>query len=58
MAKLEICIYCKKPIGPADDYVSLPPAPSPESGKFGEVQYEQSAHAKCHEKFVATTEPS
>lgn len=57
MAKLEICIYCKKPIGPDDDYVRLPPAP-PESGRFGEVLYEQSAHAKCHEKFVQTTEPS
>ena len=57
MAKLEICIYCKKPIGPADDYVLLPPAP-PESGGFGEVLYDQFGHAKCHEKFVATTEPT
>jgi hypothetical protein len=57
MAKLEICIYCKKPINPADDYVSLPPAPA-ESGAFGEVACDQLAHAKCHEKFVSTTEPS
>jgi hypothetical protein len=57
MARLEICIYCKKPIGPAEDYVSLPPAPA-EPGSFGEPLYEQYAHAKCHEKFVAATEPS
>jgi hypothetical protein len=34
MPELEVCVYCKKPISPEDNYVKAEPA-APET--FGEV---------------------
>jgi hypothetical protein len=53
--ELELCVYCKKPIKPGDDYVPVEPA-AQESHDFGKPIYQKYAHAECYEQ-MRTLEP-
>jgi hypothetical protein len=52
MPELELCVYCKKPIKPDDQYVETKPA-AQDSKDFGKPIYPQHAHAKCYEQMQA-----
>jgi hypothetical protein len=55
MPELEICPFCKMSIKPEDQWVTLPPPPQ-ELLQFGEVTYDQRAHARCYDQVAAAVE--
>lgn len=55
MPELELCVFCKKPIKPGDEYVPVEPA-AQDPHRFGEPVYERHAHAECYEKMLTLEE--
>jgi hypothetical protein len=53
MPESELCVYCKYPIYPTDNFVRVKPG-AQDSVTFGAPMIDEPhAHAKCHEQMVA-----